>query len=315
MPTAATAGCQRTPACAGSTLRASRFLAEMQLKTVAAWLLVTTAVVSVAAAGERHNPSTMSKSLFNRVLDHLSGRTILDGLARKLTNLTDRPIDISRLAEGYSQRMHKPQRLLGLPALDPLRMDSMPLNFDSDMAKVRGEAWNVTVLGISSMRARQLRLRPLSSRVDFELLFPSVSATGNYRMNGTFANSIHAFGEGPFNITVKDLNATGFVIVTPEGDHLKVKDVFVEVNLTSLQMDLQGLLGGGETGRLLSAAIGDAAPRLLQEQREDATRYISAFVRDALDRQLTSVHAAAWTRAYRSLVCAATVGLVCRAPT
>ncbi|KAL0109682.1 hypothetical protein PUN28_014602 [Cardiocondyla obscurior] len=208
-------------------------------------------------------------------------------------NVTDKYA--SDLIEGFLKRFKDVLKTgsdkIGIPVLDPYNSDKLEFNVNEETIKLDALLTNVKVNGLSEYDIinGDFKLDLPNVLLNVQLSWPRISASTGYRMNGKI-DMFEIYGDGGIKFAARGLAFKANVTLEIEGGiikgYLKVKDIKLELSLTSLDLTATGLYNNEELSRILSAIISDMAPQLIGE--EIIADKISLFVGNQLDSFLAN---------------------------
>ncbi|CRK91675.1 CLUMA_CG005324, isoform A [Clunio marinus] len=155
----------------------------------------------------------------------------------------------------------------GFPVLAPTIIPTLDVSWSiGHLVDLDGQLRNFRIDGLDGFRINDVRLSLLTMRFVFDFIWPNVRFTGWYNLNGRFGGLVPIFGQGNFVLEPRNFRASGFAQIRFLGsnNNLNVTDMDVRLNLPSLQMNVQGILGGGDLGAVINKVAQDLVPSLIR---------------------------------------------------
>jgi len=180
---------------------------------------------------------------------------------------------------------------LGLPVLDPFYLDHLDLDVNLDSTiQLQGSLDGVEVRNLATFVVDNIKANILLLRLDFGLSVPELVVEGeHYSIDGNLGGLLPVYGEGRFDISVKGLSLAGTVTLGSNNSFLYIKTLNVDINLTSVKTNLEGLLGGGDLSDIANQIISDMVPDLLEELKPTLLPDIIQLVIELANEKLDGV--------------------------
>ncbi|KAJ9582714.1 hypothetical protein L9F63_022955 [Diploptera punctata] len=178
----------------------------------------------------------------------------------------------------------------GIPVLDPLSLDHLDIDLNFDPIVLKGTLDGVKVTGISTFVVDSVKLNILGLNAQFAVHVPKIVVEAdNYDIDGEIGGLVPVYGNGHLEVEVDGLYLSGKVQIGSNNSYVIVKSIDLDVNITALHTNIEGLLGGGDVSVLLNDVISDVAPDLLQDAKASILPMISEQVIKLANEKLVGV--------------------------
>lgn len=206
-------------------------------------------------------------------------RAVLDDTIANLLDTTVRQI----ILEGSED--------LGIPVLDPLKIDHLDLDINLDTtAQLKGELDGVEVRKIATFVVDNIKANLLLLKVEFAISVPEIVAEGeHYSLDGNLGGLLPVYGEGRFAASVEGISLTGSVTLGSNNSFIFVKALELDLNLKAAKVNFEGILGGGDLADLVNQIVSDLIPDLLAELKPTLLPDITQSIIDLANEKLDGV--------------------------
>ncbi|KAL3276713.1 hypothetical protein HHI36_012083 [Cryptolaemus montrouzieri] len=178
---------------------------------------------------------------------------------------------------------------LKIPIMDPFRINKFKFGIKLKSESVEAGVKNVTVRGISRFILNDIKCsfpRPWMVRVNLNIILPSITAAGIYRMNALIGDTLQLNGTGKFWARVHHIELNTSTLLQFRRFRPRISDLGVNVRIRKLQNNFEGLNKDKETNELFNRLISETAPEavniLWKELRRPTEKFIINFVNSAL---------------------------------
>jgi hypothetical protein len=180
---------------------------------------------------------------------------------------------------------------LGIPVLDPFRLDHLDLDINLDTTvQLKGVLDGVQVRNIATFVIDNIKANLLLLRLDFGLSVPEIVAEGeHYSLDGNLGGLLPVYGEGRFDASVQGLSVAGTVTLGSNNSFIYIKTLDLDINLISAKVNFEGLLGGGDLGDVANQIISDMIPSLLEELKPTLLPDVIQLLIDLANEKLDGV--------------------------
>jgi len=145
---------------------------------------------------------------------------------------------------------------LGIPPLDPLYMPGFPLNISTPLLKMKGNVADIDSIGLKSLEVTSLSCNLITLAVDLVMNMPSFHIGGQYDVEGMALIIFPIYGRGPFSLDIDNfqINGHGQLGARLNGS-LVMRNLDFTMEMQSMAIKFEGLLGGGELGDVINEII------------------------------------------------------------
>jgi len=181
---------------------------------------------------------------------------------------------------------------LGLPVLDPLKVDHLDINLSQDTLVVEGSVDNVVITGASNFKVVDAKadLTTLTTNIDISLDAAKLVGEKYVLQGDLFNGALEIFGEGSFvaDLYQMTLKITLELAVKPD-QTIEVKDLVLDVTLGSGRVNFENLLGGGVLGDIANDFISEELPDLVEANKGPLLLELAALIKDIANERLVGV--------------------------
>ncbi|XP_069687791.1 uncharacterized protein [Periplaneta americana] len=197
---------------------------------------------------------------------------------------------INFLNTNVRQIMLEGSEELGIPILDPLKIDHLDIDLQMDPIALTGTADGVEVLEISTFVVDKIKTNLLMLNAEFAFHVPEIIAKGvNYNIEGSLSDMIPIYGSGAFEAVVEGLSISGKLYLGSNNSYIYIKQLDLDVNITALTTHFEGLLGGGDLSDLANEVISDMAPEVFENAKPELIPVLSEAVINLANEKLDGV--------------------------
>lgn len=172
---------------------------------------------------------------------------------------------------------------LGIPSMDPLRI----INITIPTLIVPGGSIDAQVSSVEVGQLSQLTLTSLNLDfhalvMDLRSILPSLKISGSYKLKGNILKIFPLYGDGAFLIQPLNLVMLGggSLAVDNQG-HVQLTSIAMDTNFTTMVVDFENLLGGGDLGDTLNLIMTNLGTSVFNQ--------IKPFVIDVLSADIIKV--------------------------
>lgn len=169
---------------------------------------------------------------------------------------------------------------LSIPVLDPLQIKNMSIDLnEKGLISLKGILKNLRSNGLSDYKVNQGDFMLAGLKVDVGLLFNQISVMTDYNVTGTLVDSFSIFGNGNIRVVVKGLNVTVDMKLGVKNNTLNISNLTFNAHLKEFNCAITGLYNDEEVSKLLSKAITEVLPGLLDDYQTEISNYASPIIR------------------------------------
>jgi len=172
---------------------------------------------------------------------------------------------------------------LGIPSMDPLRI----INITIPTLIVPGGSIDAQVSSVEVGQLSQLALTSLNLDfhalvMDLRSILPSLKISGSYKLKGNILKIFPLYGDGAFLIQPLNLVMLGggSLAVDNQG-HVQLTSIAMDTNFTTMVVDFENLLGGGDLGDTLNLIMTNLGTSVFNQ--------IKPFIIDVLSADIIKV--------------------------
>ncbi|XP_045104307.1 uncharacterized protein LOC123499836 isoform X2 [Portunus trituberculatus] len=175
---------------------------------------------------------------------------------------------------------------LGVPPLDPLDLGTVNIDINSGSNRVKGSLSDVRVLGLSSFNIDKVHSQLLTLKVDMELGIPLLEINGTYSITGN-AGILPVYGDGNFRMDAYNFTLKGMIdLGTTEEGYFGVAVLDLDVATPHIEINFEGMMGGGEMGDFVNGILNSMAPEFLQSLEDQYMPLLEETIRHEINQIL-----------------------------
>ncbi|PNF29373.1 hypothetical protein B7P43_G07836 [Cryptotermes secundus] len=180
---------------------------------------------------------------------------------------------------------------LGIPPLDPAKLDHVDLDLNLDGLVLKGSVDNAQAEKISTFVVDSVKTNLLLLRVEAQVSVPEIVASGeHYKLEGNVGGLLPVHGEGSFSVSVKGLVIKVKISLGSSNSFINVKTLELDVTLEEIKTDFKGLLGDDEDlSNLINEIISDLAPELFEELKPSVLPVVADAIVNLANEKLEGV--------------------------
>lgn len=174
---------------------------------------------------------------------------------------------------------------LGIPVMDPFVSKEINIAIDEFLVNGTAQLRDFKVLGLADYTVDKAEIQLLARKITIGLTWPEIYADGSYKFDIAIADTFDAFGDGKFTLKVHDLSFVTTVKLALIGG-VRIKEIKTEIHLGGLELEATGLFDDEELSKMISAAITDMAPELIEDYQTELTDAVNEKVTNFVNKQL-----------------------------
>jgi len=181
---------------------------------------------------------------------------------------------------------------LGLPVLDPLKVDHLDIDLSQETLVVAGSVDNVVVTGASNFKVEDAKadLTSLVTKIDISLDAARLAGEHYVLEGDLFDGLLEIFGEGSFvaDLYQLTLNITLELAIKPD-QTIEVKNLVLDAAVGSAKVNFENLLGGGVLGDIANDFISEELPNLVESNKGPILLEVAALIKDIANERLVDI--------------------------
>lgn len=183
---------------------------------------------------------------------------------------------------------------LGLPQLEPLRIDNLVFRQGDGAVNIEATFMGVTVTGLSRYNTTFINADPVTRALRVGLFIPQLKITGDYVLNGQVI-FLAINGNGPFraNLNGVEVNTIGHVGVgrSPTGaEQLTISGSNIDFSINKLVIRLENLFNGDPIlGETVNHFLNENSQEILRDIKPEVTRQLNRLVENVMNDALSQL--------------------------
>lgn len=169
---------------------------------------------------------------------------------------------------------------LNIPPLDPFYIGDLPIpTLMVAGGSIDAKVSNIEIDQLSQLRLTSLHLDLNALKMDLRSILPYLKISGNYSLNGKIFKIFPLYGDGPFSVEAFDLvmmggGSLGF----DTARHVQLTSIVMDTNFTTMVVDFENLLGGGDLGDTLNEIVTDLGTLVFNEVKPYVIDILSSSI-------------------------------------
>lgn len=161
----------------------------------------------------------------------------------------------------------------GIPPLVPLYAPYREVEWITSKSEIRGNVTELTVTGLDEFDIRELHYNNLLRRVRYDLNFPEILFTGDYKtdiITKLFGPKVHVYGDGELHLTLKNLRIYGSFIVRPKASGtMKLTKFKATTELGGVESELTGIMNSPTMTKFFNGWIEEFINQTFNDSEEE----------------------------------------------
>lgn len=179
---------------------------------------------------------------------------------------------------------------LGIPSLDPAKIDHLDLDVDLEDIRLTGSVDKAQVEKVSTFVVDSVKTNLLLLRVEAQVSVPEIVARGeHYKIEGNLGGLLPVHGEGGFSASVQGLTINVKISLGSSNSFIYVKTLELDATIEGVKTNFEGLLGDAALSDVLNEIISDLAPDLFEEVKPTLLPTIADAIVNVANEQLKDV--------------------------
>ena len=179
---------------------------------------------------------------------------------------------------------------LGIPALDPLKMEHVDLNVkEGGLIELHGALDNLRAHGLSTYIINKGDLAIVGLLANVSLTWNEIDLMTNYKITSGKIADMDVYGSGTLMAVIKGLTVTVDMKIGIKDGGLYAKELVLHAHLKGLNFKITGLYDDAEMSKLVSSIVSDVAPGLIEDYQEKLSNIGSPIVLKLLNKVLKNI--------------------------
>ncbi|OAD52998.1 hypothetical protein WN48_11084 [Eufriesea mexicana] len=192
--------------------------------------------------------------------------------------------------EKFKDKLRRGDDHLGIiPVLDPLKQDHLDVNLDQEAVRLRGYLDNLVATGLSEYKVNRGDFTIIGIKANVSLLWEKIDIAAKYSVNGTLADYISVYGNGNLAISIQGLMVSVDLKLSVKDKKLFVSQLVLHARVQKMDCEITGLYNDEELSAVLSKAIGEILPGLIDDYQNELSVAASPLVADLLNDVLKNM--------------------------
>uniref|UniRef100_A0A1B6LZX0 Lipid-binding serum glycoprotein N-terminal domain-containing protein n=1 Tax=Graphocephala atropunctata TaxID=36148 RepID=A0A1B6LZX0_9HEMI len=225
------------------------------------WKLIVVVIILTATRLMSESREETSSFLSRGVNDE----DVFDEPGKKVVNITD---VLYHCLLRLQKCMRDPDNPYNIIPLDPFEF-SLDQLVQRQTIQLTGSI-NGTVTGLSQYNIRYMLVAMATNSAKLWAILPQLSLTGSYNISGTAANVLPLYGAGPYSAEMKNISVeiTTRMSGSQNSTNVTMTEFSVKFKPASVEVTLEGFLGGGFLGQLMEGFLQDSVLQFVNRARK-----------------------------------------------
>merc|ERR1719192_2103854 len=216
------------------------------------------------------------------------GLSLLVGLSQQKP--VKDPVDdfLKQILELLKQMMAEGNPALGIPILDPFEVPHFDIpHIEEDIITADVSIENLVIRNLSTFDTKLAHLDLEQLSLALELGIKDLRGDAIYNLTGNILGLIPLYGDGDIWLEIYDLDlyAMASVLINEEG-FVRVTEMEVSANFTSIKLHLDNLLGGGNFGESINNLLNLLGDYIWDQLKDILFPLLETVLRDVINDAL-----------------------------
>jgi len=185
---------------------------------------------------------------------------------------------------------------IGLPPMEPLKIDLLGLENNAGNIRIKGLFTNVVNTGASNFTVKEVRSDFNKFRLDLGIFIPIIKSRGRYEVNGQVL-LLPILSNGEFIAEFTDVNAIakiyGKQVIRNNEAFMSIEKIVVDFVMKSARFKVKDQ-GHQQLNEVINQFLNQNAHELVQEMRQPASQSLGKVFKKFLDIVFSSVPLNVW---------------------
>ena len=179
---------------------------------------------------------------------------------------------------------------LGIPPLDPFKMEHVDLNLkEGGLIELHGALDNLRAHGLSTYIIDKGDLEIIGLLANVSLTWDEIDLMTKYEVTSGKIAEMDIYGSGTLMAVIKGLTVTVDMKIGIKDGKLYAKELILHVHLKGLAFQITGLYDDAEMSKLISSIVSDIAPGLIEDYQDKISQMGSPIVLEVLNKVLKNL--------------------------
>ncbi|KAK1124712.1 hypothetical protein K0M31_006076 [Melipona bicolor] len=188
--------------------------------------------------------------------------------------------------EKFKEKIKNGDNKLGIPVLDPLKVNQVNVNVHEEEVSLEGYLKNLREKGLADYAVNRGDFSIVGLVVNVSLLFNEIDLMTEYNINGTLMNQISLYGNGNIALVIKGLNVSVDLKLGVADQKIVVRDLVLNVHVQKFDLGMTGLFNDEDLSKTLSKAISEVLPDFIDDYQSEVSAKASPIVANLLNKFL-----------------------------
>ncbi|XP_070493619.1 protein takeout-like [Chironomus tepperi] len=185
---------------------------------------------------------------------------------------------------------------IGLPPMEPLKIDLLGLENNAGNIRIKGLFTNVVNTGASNFTVKEVRSDFNKFRLDLGIFIPIIKSRGRYEVNGQVL-LLPILSNGEFIAEFTDVNAIakiyGKQVIKNNEAFMSIEKIVVDFVMKGARFKVKDQ-GHQQLNEVINQFLNQNAHELVQEMRQPASQSLSKVFKKFLDIVFSTVPLNVW---------------------
>ncbi|KZC06942.1 hypothetical protein WN55_08179 [Dufourea novaeangliae] len=193
--------------------------------------------------------------------------------------------------EKMKESLKKGDSKIGIPILDPLKVDHVDLNLNHKLVQLEGTLDNIKAHGLSNYKVNRGDFKLGGFVVNASLTWNDIDLLTKYKItHGKLIDAVSFFGEGIISAVVQGLTVEVNTKLSINDDMtLYVRTMDVSIHLKKFDLVITGLFDDAEMSKLISQIASELLPDLIDDYQQQLSKVGNKLVTNLLDGILSKL--------------------------
>ncbi|XP_068985437.1 uncharacterized protein [Bombus flavifrons] len=187
-------------------------------------------------------------------------------------------LKIRRFIDKLRSRMPYGIPELGIPPLEPYRLDELDIHVDnSDIGNISIVLEDIVLYNLSTFVVNKAKLSLIGPTFAANISIPEIYAEGLYNISGVLGNTVDLKGAGSFKANIYDFQLyVNSLLGFHKGVYLKTFDM--DFSLRSIDINLGNFMDDDELSDVMNKVFKELTPKVIEVIKPDILPGIQSYV-------------------------------------
>ncbi|XP_066581983.1 uncharacterized protein [Prorops nasuta] len=191
--------------------------------------------------------------------------------------------------ENFKSIMKTGNDTLGIPVLDPFKLAQQSFKLENEFITVDALLTALQVDSLSNYKVKDADFAVSGLKLFSNFTWDEIKAKSGYVLDGLIAKVYPIYGHGEVSIALSGFDVDIALKLGVRDKHLYVKEMSIHAALKCLRFHIYGLFDDESVSELISAALSDMIPQLLEDYQKELMEPVADYASNMLNERLKTM--------------------------